>query len=158
MWPVQSLNWDTSRGKLRGLTQSHEQLIDSLIYQVRWGQSVKSLTVITNYVYFTAANNYGQKRNFFICHFPVFLFFQFFPRLTHMPVLNEAISRTQLGFLWNTCPLIKQVLTVSSDHTFNCCKNRASANSHNNTANRSVPPTVALQFLPGPPVCISLKF
>ena len=45
-------------------------------------------------------------------------------------------------------PLIKQVLTVISDHTFNCCNNTASANSPNNKANRSVPPTVALQSLP----------
>jgi hypothetical protein len=40
------------------------------------------------------------------------------------------------------------VLTVSSDHTFNCYNNTARAHSHNNTANRSVPPTVALQSLP----------
>jgi len=59
-----------------------------------------------------------------------------------------VIYRNQLGFLWNTCPLIKQVLTVSTAHTFNCCKITASANSHNSTANRSVPPTVALQSLP----------
>ena len=31
---------------------------------------------------------------------------------------------------------------------FNCCNNTASANSHNNTSNRSVPPTVTLQYLP----------
>jgi hypothetical protein len=37
---------------------------------------------------------------------------------------------------------------VSSDYTFNCCKNSASANFHNNNAKSSVPPTVTLQSLP----------
>jgi hypothetical protein len=59
-----------------------------------------------------------------------------------------VIPRTQLVFLWNTCPLIKQVPTVSSDHTHNCCNNTASVNFHSNTTNRSVPPSVALQSLP----------
>ena len=58
------------------------------------------------------------------------------------------IPRTQLVFLRNTCPLIKQVFTVSSDQTFNCYNNRASANSHNDAAKRSVPPSVAHQSLP----------
>ena len=68
--------------------------------------------------------------------------------MTHTRVQNQVIPRTQLVFLWNTCPLIKQVPTVSSDHTFNSCNNTASANSHNNTVKRSVPPSVALHSLP----------
>jgi hypothetical protein len=67
--------------------------------------------------------------------------------LTHTLVLNKVIPRTQLVFLWNTCPLIKVVLTVSSDHTINSCKNTTIVSFRNNTANKSVPPTVTLQSL-----------
>jgi len=52
VWLVQSLNWNPFQEKLRGLTQSHEQLIYSFIYQDSWGQFVKSLTLIINSVYF----------------------------------------------------------------------------------------------------------
>jgi hypothetical protein len=73
---------------------------------------------------------------------------QFFSPLDTNACFKPSDPRTQLGFLWNTCPLIKQVLTVSSEYTFNYRYNMASVNSHNNTDNISVPPTVALQSLP----------
>jgi hypothetical protein len=147
-WLVQSLNWDRSWGKLRGLTVTWT--INRLIfYQDSWGQYVKSLTLVINSVYFTAAINYWQHRNSFIYRSPIlFSLPVLFSCLIHTWILNKVILRTQLVFLWNTCPLIKQVLTVSSDHTFNCRNNTASTNSPNNTANRSGPPTVALQSLP----------
>ena len=42
-----------------------------------------------------------------------------FSCLAHMQVQNQVFPQTQLGFFWNTCPIIQQVFTVSSDHTCN---------------------------------------
>ena len=158
MWLVQCLNCDPSRGKLRGLKQSEEQLIDSFIYQDRWGQFVKSLTLIINSADFTTVINCEKHRNFFIYRSTVLFSGSVLFPLYAYAGLNPSDSSNRAWLLTEHLPLMKQLLTVSSDHTFNCCNNKASANSRNNTANRSVPPTVALQSLPGPPVCISLKF
>jgi len=42
-----------------------------------------------------------------------------FSCLAHMQVQNQVFPQTQLDCFWNTCPIVKQVFTASSDHTCN---------------------------------------
>jgi len=43
----------------------------------------------------------------------------YFSCLAYTQVQNQVFPQTQLGCFWNTCSIIKQVLTVSNDHMCN---------------------------------------